>query len=427
MSRRFGQRVVGLVVAGGSGERLGAPVPKAFVFVGGSSLLERSSRCLLESGFLSDLVVVVPAGAGEEVMQPALQAVRQASSQSGVRFHDPVRGGERRQDSARLGLAAALSYLGDEAAGSVVFIHDAARPFMPRAVFERLLAAADALAAERSDLWGVVPALSVADTLRVVGDAGGRAPLPQRESIVAVQTPQVFPLPVILDAHERAVRENVTASDDAGLLEWAGGQITIVEGSVLGFKVTTREDLVMAKVIAAGGESAGGIRIGAGYDVHRLVAGRKLILGGVEIEHDRGLLGHSDADALTHALIDALLGASGLGDIGQLFPDTDPAWKDASSLEMLAKVVSLLSERGLAVTNVDATVVAEAPRLAPYVPRIRERLASVLGLDSSRVSVKAKTAEGLGPEGVGEAISVHAVALLAPSPAATEAVGAQGA
>jgi len=245
--------------------------------------------------------------------------------------------------------------------------------------------------------------LMVAETLR-------------RETIYLAQTPQAFRRDVLslaLEAGERGLE----ATDEAALAERAGQPVQIVEGESSNIKITTPDDLIVAEAIAAARDEPGPKpvrtgRAGTGYDLHRLVAGRPLVLGGVTIPSPRGAEGHSDADVVCHAVTDAILGAACLGDIGRHFPDTDPRWKDASSLDLLARAVAMVAEHGFEIGNVDVTVILEAPKVQPHVERMRAAVAAALGVDLARVSIKGKTNEGLDAIGRGEAIAAHAVALV---------------
>ena len=285
----------------------------------------------------------------------------------------------------------------------VVVVHDAARPFVTVETIERTIAAA-------VESGAAIAALAAHDTVkRANADRIVTATLP-REEIFLAQTPQAFRTPVL----RSALALGGDATDEAMLVEQAGHQVRIVEGDPRNLKITTPADFVLAeRLLEASSPAPVAMRIGNGYDLHRLVADRPLILGGVTIPFDKGLLGHSDADAICHAVTDAVLGASGAGDIGRHFPDSDPAWKGADSLELLRKAVAIVKDAGLAVVNVDVVVIAQKPKLVPYIDAIRRNLAGALDCEVSRVSVKGKTNEGVDSMGAGESIAVHAVALLA--------------
>jgi 2-C-methyl-D-erythritol 4-phosphate cytidylyltransferase/2-C-methyl-D-erythritol 2,4-cyclodiphosphate synthase len=253
-----------------------------------------------------------------------------------------------------------------------------------------------------------VAAVAARDTVKQADGSVVRATL-DRRTIFLAQTPQAFRRDVLRDA----LALSGDATDEASLAEQAGHAVRIVEGEATNIKITTPEDLAMAEAInRGGGAPAADVRVGTGYDLHRLVEGRLLILGGVTVPFDRGLAGYSDADAVCHAVTDAILGAAAAGDIGRHFPNTDPQWQGASSIDLLRRAAAVVRGMGLTVVNVDATVIAERPKLAPHVDAMRANLAEALGVSADRISVKGKTNEGVGELGRGEAIAVHAVALL---------------
>jgi 2-C-methyl-D-erythritol 4-phosphate cytidylyltransferase/2-C-methyl-D-erythritol 2,4-cyclodiphosphate synthase len=318
-----------------------------------------------------------------------------------------VTGGARRQDSVARGFAA-VSETAD-----VVLVHDAARPFVAAALIDRTIEAA-------TEDGAAIAAIPVHDTVKQARRAGDRlyvdATLP-REGIFLAQTPQAFRREV-LAAAVAASGQAADASDEAKLVEAAGGAVRLVDGDPANVKITTPADLARAQ---AGGEaresgpplaSASAMRVGTGYDLHRLVEGRALKLGGVAIAFERGLAGHSDADVVCHAVTDALLGAANAGDIGRLFPDTDPRWKDADSLQLLAEAWSRVAAAGWRIVNVDIVVVAERPKIGPHAEAIRASLAGALRVSPDAIAIKGKTNEGVDAVGRGEAIAVHAVALI---------------
>jgi 2-C-methyl-D-erythritol 4-phosphate cytidylyltransferase/2-C-methyl-D-erythritol 2,4-cyclodiphosphate synthase len=284
-------------------------------------------------------------------------------------------------------------------------IHDAARPLVTASLIERTVDAAFKHGA-------AIAALQARDTVKR-GDAARviRGTLPRAEIFLA-QTPQAFRVGVLRDA--RAIASTaMNATDEAMLAEAAGHHVHLVEGDPRNLKITTPEDMMLAEAMAQRDpRPARTGRAGLGYDLHRLVEGRPLILGGVTIPSDRGPVGHSDADVICHAITDAVLGAAGLGDIGRHFPDTDPRWKDASSLDLLRRAVAMLPDQGLQVGNVDVTVILERPKIKDHVDAIRAALSDALGVDVERVSVKGKTNEGVDAVGRGEAIAAHAIALV---------------
>jgi 2-C-methyl-D-erythritol 4-phosphate cytidylyltransferase / 2-C-methyl-D-erythritol 2,4-cyclodiphosphate synthase len=382
--------VSAIIAAAGRGERLGGSRLKQLLVVGGRPILERSVAAFLHHPDIDEIVVALPS---ELVGDPPGYLQQSAKP---MRL---VAGGARRRDSV------ARAFQQVAAHADVVLVHDAARPFVSAQLIGRIIAAA-------SESGAALAALPARDTVKLAQSDDGslvKETLP-RESIFLAQTPQAFRREVLRDA----LALNEAATDEAALAERAGHAVRLVEGEASNIKITVPDDLKVAEAIAegrAGGESQN-IRVGMGYDLHRLVAGRPLILGGVTIPNDRGLLGHSDADAVCHAVTDAVLGAAGAGDIGGHFPDTDPAWAGASSLDLLRRAAAIIDQCGWAVANVDVVVIAERPKLKPFAEAMRGNLATALDIAADRISIKGKTNEGVGELGRGEAIAVHAVALL---------------
>jgi 2-C-methyl-D-erythritol 4-phosphate cytidylyltransferase/2-C-methyl-D-erythritol 2,4-cyclodiphosphate synthase len=392
--------VSAIIAAGGRGVRLGGAVPKQFLAIAGRPILERSVAAFLDHPDVDEIVVALPAELARN--PPAYLA-------PGPKPLRVVAGGQRRQDSV------ANAFGAIEARADVVVIHDAARPLVSAALISRAIAAAARSGA-------ALAALRATDTVKRAApleDAGTAADGERfvaetlaRDEIFLAQTPQAFRRDV-LGAALLAGRDGVDATDEAALAERAGYRVQIVEGDPDNIKVTTAEDLSLAETLTRrGSKPARTGRAGTGYDLHRLVEGRPLILGGVAIPSPVGALGHSDADVVCHALTDAVLGAVGLGDIGRHFPDSDPRWKNASSLDLLARAKALVSAQGFEVGNVDVTVILERPKIRDYVEAMRLAIAGALGMDPARVSVKGKTNEGVDALGRGEAIAAHAVALL---------------
>jgi len=388
--------IVAIIAAGGRGRRLGAGRPKQLLELGGRTILQWAVDAFLASRRIDEIVVAAT---------PDVVADPPAYLRSRGKPLTVVAGGRRRQDS----VAIAFDAVGADV--DLVLVHDAARPFVASDLIDRTIDAA-------LESGVAIPAIGVRDTVKAVaGSAPGARYVTEtlpRESLVLVQTPQAF-RPALLREAIQLGQAGLEATDEASLAERAGHGVRVVEGDPRNIKITTPEDLDVARGLlgeAAAGAGAGAVRVGTGYDVHRLVAGRPLVLGGVTIPFDRGLDGHSDADALCHAITDAVLGAAAAGDIGRWFPDTDSQWKDASSLDLLARASALVREKGYRVVNVDAVVVAERPRLVPFLEDICARLSGALGIARGEVSVKGKTCEGLGEIGRGEAIEAHAVALL---------------
>jgi 2-C-methyl-D-erythritol 4-phosphate cytidylyltransferase/2-C-methyl-D-erythritol 2,4-cyclodiphosphate synthase len=390
--------VTAIIAAGGRGLRFGGTLPKQFVLVGGRSLLERSVAIFLTHPEIDEVIVALPV---ELLDTPPPYLIGRSKP---VRI---VAGGARRQDSVLNGFKAV-----DERTDLVV-VHDAARPFASAALVSRTLAAA-------AESGAAVAAVSARDTVkRGMSGAFVTETLP-RESIFLAQTPQAFRREVLRDALSLA-ETGVEATDEAALAERAGHAVRLVEGEPENVKVTTADDLLVAEALAGtssartlrrSGEFEIRFRIGTGYDLHRLVEGRALILGGLTIPSDRGALGHSDADVVCHAITDAILGAAGLGDIGLHFPDEDPSWKGASSLDLLARATALVIDKGFAVNDIDVTVVLERPKIREHIAAMRAAVAGALGIPSDHVSIKGKTNEGVDAVGRGEAVAAHAVALI---------------
>jgi 2-C-methyl-D-erythritol 4-phosphate cytidylyltransferase/2-C-methyl-D-erythritol 2,4-cyclodiphosphate synthase len=380
-----------VVVASGAGRRMGAGIAKQFLALEGEPIIIHTLRALGRWPGLKGVVVTAP----ESELETMRELIAAPSSGAGPVLR-VVAGGAQRSDSVRIGLEA----LKEAADADIVMIHDGVRPFAPVDKFDELIGAA-----YPDGALFVVP---VADTVkRCSGDSV--VGTEDRSALALAQTPQAFPYKFILDAHRWAHEAAVCVTDDSSLVEARGYSPRAVVGSRANFKVTTPEDLPLAQFMIAG---AAKMRLGHGYDVHRLVDERPLILGGVEIIHELGLLGHSDADVLLHAIMDALLGAAGLGDIGRHFPDTEARWKGASSLDLLEVVGGLLHSDGFKVSSVDATLVAQRPKVASHVAQMVANVAQALGIAAQLVNIKATTTEGLGFEGREEGISAHAVAAL---------------
>jgi 2-C-methyl-D-erythritol 4-phosphate cytidylyltransferase/2-C-methyl-D-erythritol 2,4-cyclodiphosphate synthase len=392
--------VSAIVAAGGRGVRLGGDQPKQFLDLGrGETMIELSVEALLACAEVREVVVAVPAALAEQGSAVLFPRASKAHTAAIV----VVPGGERRQDS----VANAFARIASDS--RIVVIHDAARPFASADLVTRTIAAARTFGA-------AVAAVPVVDTVkqaRPCGESAERvvgATLP-RGSIFLAQTPQAFQREILAQALASSQDQSVT--DEAMLVERAGFDVHIVAGEAANIKVTTREDLEEARARMASRASGGGaIRIGNGYDLHRLVEDRALILAGVTIPFERGLLGHSDADIVCHAVTDAILGAANAGDIGRLFPDTDARWKDADSIRLLRAAVDVVRRAGFTVVNVDATVIAQRPKLLPYLAEMRANLAAAIGIDAGAVSIKGKTNEQVDATGRGEAMACHAVALL---------------
>jgi 2-C-methyl-D-erythritol 4-phosphate cytidylyltransferase / 2-C-methyl-D-erythritol 2,4-cyclodiphosphate synthase len=375
-------RVVALIVAAGRGERAGGGIPKQFRVLGGKALVAHAYDAFSSHPLITDILVVTA-----QDQRAELRAAVGERTLLGV-----AKGGPSRRASVQSGLAAVESAGGAD----VVLIHDGARPFIPSAVIDRLLSALTQAPA-------AIPVLPVADTL--ARSADGLGDIVDREGLVRVQTPQAFRFDAAMASHKAWTGE-FEPTDDAQMARAAGFHVALVEGDAMLEKITRPEDLILAEARLGSRVS----RTGMGFDVHRLAQGEALWLGGIRIAHDRGLVGHSDADVALHALTDAILGAIGCGDIGTHFPPSDPQWLGAPSSRFLEHAASLVAESGARIDHVDLTIICEAPRIGPYRDAMRERIAALLRLPVGRISVKATTTERLGFTGRGEGIAAQAVA-----------------
>ena len=387
--KKLEKRVSAVLVAAGSSTRMG--FDKLSFDLGGETVLHRSIRAFEQDPLVTEIVLV----AGKNRAFVEQQA---ADCTKPVQI---VTGGTTRAESAKNGVLAA--------AGELVAVHDAARPFVSQAVITAALEAAARCGA-------AAPAVPVKDTIKAAARGNGKTvpdaclvyTTPDRSTLYAVQTPQCFDRAEYLAALEELDAEKARlVTDDCSLFELTGRAVQLTQGDYANYKITTREDLPRPEQ-----KEEHKMRIGHGYDVHRLVEGRKLILGGVEVPFEKGLLGHSDADVLAHAVMDAVLGAAALGDIGQHFPDNDPDYSGADSLKLARRVAEILKEHGFRIENIDATLLCQRPKLAPYIPAMRQNLADAFGLPVDAVSVKATTEEHLGFTGEGLGIAAHAVALI---------------
>jgi 2-C-methyl-D-erythritol 4-phosphate cytidylyltransferase / 2-C-methyl-D-erythritol 2,4-cyclodiphosphate synthase len=390
-------KVAVIIAAGGQGTRLGGAVPKQWLAFGGRTLLEHSVAAFDVHPRVDEIVVVVPPDAGAAPV-PATTTPQRV-----------VTGGARRQDSVANGFAAVSADV------RIVLVHDAARPFVTARVIDEVINGIDPFGSGALDYGygAVVPVWPVFDTVKEVEAGGGTRIIatPDRDRLFLAQTPQGFRREILAAAID-AGRAGASGTDEAMLAEHAGHAVHVVPGDEANVKITTAADLERARARSA----PPAFRIGTGYDLHVFAEGRPLILGGVRIPYDRGLKGHSDADAVCHAVTDAILGAANLGDIGRLFPDTDPRFKDADSLVLLADAASRVRDAGWQVVNVDVVVIAERPKIGPHATAMQASLAATLGVDAGAIAIKGKTNEGVDATGRGEALAVHAVALIARQP-----------
>jgi|ERR1043166_469527 2-C-methyl-D-erythritol 4-phosphate cytidylyltransferase/2-C-methyl-D-erythritol 2,4-cyclodiphosphate synthase len=377
--------VAAIVVAAGRGLRVGGNAPKQYRIIGTRSVIRSSI----------DVFVAHP---GVDAVQPVIHpddTARFDAEGAGLALLPAVFGGATRQASVRAGLEALTPHKPD-----LVLVHDAARPFVSAALIDRAIAAA-------AENGAAVPVMPVVDTVKTVDTGGMVTGTVDRATLRTVQTPQAFGFAPLLDAHRRAQaagREDFT--DDAALAEWAGLKVATFEGEAGNVKLTTANDFARAE--AAGLAALGDVRSGFGFDVHQFADGDHVWLGGVRIAHGRGVTGHSDADVVLHALVDAILGALSDGDIGVHFPPSDPQWRGASSDRFLAFAVERVRARGGRIAHLDATVVCESPRIDPHRDAMRARIAQIAGIAVERVAVKATTSEKLGFTGRGEGIAAFA-------------------
>jgi 2-C-methyl-D-erythritol 4-phosphate cytidylyltransferase/2-C-methyl-D-erythritol 2,4-cyclodiphosphate synthase len=381
------EKVGAIIVAAGKSERMGG-VEKIFALIDGKPLLAHSVETFQQSPTVDSIVIVL----AKDKVGIGLDLARKYHWSKVVAV---CPGGTRRQDSVSEG----FKHLGKV---DWVMIHDGARPCVTQDIIERGLEAA-----RESD--AAIPAMPVADTIKVVSSDSYVKDTPPRDKLWSVQTPQVFRFDIISEAHRKA-KGNVT--DDASMVESLGHKVKVFKGSYTNIKVTTPEDLIITEAIIRSGGTRGKLRTGIGFDIHPLVKGRNLVLGGVTLKFERGLEGHSDADVLVHAVIDALLGASALGDIGKHFPDSDPQYKGIYSMAMLERIRSILNDNGVTVKNIDSTVICEKPRLAAHTQKMCRNIAEALEIDEEQVSVKASTTNSLGLIAEGEGIAAMAVVLI---------------
>jgi 2-C-methyl-D-erythritol 4-phosphate cytidylyltransferase / 2-C-methyl-D-erythritol 2,4-cyclodiphosphate synthase len=376
-----------LIVAAGSGSRVGGAIPKQFRLIDGQPMLRHSVQAFADHSAIDTICVVLAEG----------QETEARNALSGIENILYAVGGATRRESVNNGLNA-LQALGDIAA---VLIHDAARPFLPATVITDLVSALETHS-------GAVPALPVVDSLARSTDGVHLSASESRDGLWRIQTPQAFHLDAICAAHA-SWPQGAEATDDARMAMAAGYEVAIVPGADSLGKYTFASDF---EAKASHNKPMQIVRTGSGYDVHRLVAGEQLWLCGIQIPHEKGLAGHSDADVALHALTDAILGAAALGDIGDHFPPSDPQWRGASSDQFLAHAVALVTEKGYAISNVDVTIICEAPKIGPHRQAMRDRVSAILQVPMEDVSIKATTTEKLGYTGRGEGIAAQAVATL---------------
>lgn len=377
--------VTALIAAAGSGTRMNSDIPKQFLKIKGIPVLARTLAKFEKNKYVDHIVIITRSTDAEYVSELAEEF-------SIHKLKAIVVGGDTRQKSIMNGL--------EHIESDIVLIHDAARPFVTDAQITDVIKEVDI---SKAAALGV----PVTDTLKKADDGIIRSTI-DRSNLYCIQTPQGFVTELIKKAHTEAFDSGIKVTDDCSVAEAAGIDIKIIDGSHTNIKITTHDDMLLADKLAD--ETEGNkMRIGMGYDVHRLVPNRKLVLGGVEIPYDLGLLGHSDADVLIHAIMDALLGSAALGDIGRHFPDTDDKWKGADSRLLLCEVKKMLDAKNIRIINIDATVIAQRPKLSAYIRQMIKNVAQDLDLPEGSVNIKATTTEKLGFCGRGEGIAAEAV------------------
>lgn len=371
------KKIAVIIAAGGSGTRLGYSKPKQFINIGQTPMLVKTTEVFCKSSLIDGICIVT----NKEWLNTTKKLFEDKKFEKVIGI---ISGGKERQDSVAAGLRSLAVTIPDY---DYVLIHDGARPYITEKVIENTL--------EKTITVGAaVAAVPVKDTIR----QGGMTL--ERKEMYAVQTPQGFKRDIIEKAYIKAFSDGYYGTDDGILAERMGVAVAIAEGDYRNIKITTKEDLPMER------------RIGIGYDVHRLVPNRELILGGVNIPFEKGLLGHSDADVLIHAIMDSILGAAALGDIGRHFPDTDEKYKGISSIELLKQVGNILDHNGFKIGNIDAVVMAQKPKIAPYVETMRKNIANALRIDVTKISIKGTTTEKLGFVGREEGIAAEAVCMI---------------
>ncbi len=359
-----------IIAAAGAGSRMGGGIPKQYRNINGKPMLALAAEAFWGCGYIDAVCVVV-----NEDYDPKILEVLDPDTILTL-------GGSQRQDSVYNGLRSLPENT------DIVLVHDGARPFVSKEVIERVLAAT-------LETGAAIPCIQPKDTIR------GKEGTLNREELYIVQTPQGFSIELLLEAYEKAFDADFYGTDDASLVDRLGKGVSLVQGSEVNRKITTPEDLPYQET-----------RVGTGYDLHTLVEGRPLVIGGVLIPHEKGLLGHSDADVLVHALMDAILGAMGQGDIGKHFPDSSDEFKGISSLILLKKVHEIMVREGFELSNVDITLLMEKPKVASYIDRMKENINEVLNSPGGRINIKATTLEGIGIVGREEGIACHASVLL---------------
>lgn len=390
------KKIAVIIAAAGSGNRMGSGIPKQFMNLGGKLIVTRAVEAFSKNAFIDEIYVVtskdyVAFCENELIERAGLQKIKEV-----------LVGGKQRQDS----IYQALKIL--EPDTEYVLVHDSARPFVTDETIRSLIESA-------YENEAAVVAVPTKDTIKASKENVVIETL-DRTILYSVQTPQGFQKDLLLEAYQKAYEQDFYGTDDGVLVEKLGKKVYLVKGDYNNIKITTKEDLAVGEVILSekltSKMEAIDMRIGTGFDVHQLVEGRKLILGGIEIPFEKGLLGHSDADVLIHAVMDALLGAGALGNIGTHFPDSDNNFKGISSLILLKKVGEILQSKGYQIGNIDVTVIAERPKIAPYINDMIMEMANILKINQNRISIKGTTTEKLGFCGREEGIAAQASVLI---------------
>ncbi len=396
-------KVSAVIAAGGNGARMSSALPKQFLEIAGKPIVLHTIESILALEEVVEVIIAFPI----KSLPSARALLRQQHWRVPIKS---VAGGPTRQESVRRGVARTRPD------ADLIIVHDAVRPLCDCETMQRVLDAA-------VKTGSAAPALPATETIQRVSRRSRMLTSPPREQLYAIQTPQAFRAKILRSSLKRAHKKGFLGTDESSVVRWAGYPVTVVPGSPNNIKITRPLDLHIAESLISerfrhdskkhlGGPKESGTRIGQGIDYHRLIKGRKLILGGVEIPFEKGLEGHSDADALSHAICDALLGAAALGDLGQHFPDSDGSHRNRSSLEFLQEVRAKVENLGWTIHNVDATLLVQKPKLAPHVAAMKSNIADSLRLSMADVSIKCTTTEGMNAEGQGKGISAQAVVLL---------------
>lgn len=372
------KKIIVIIAAAGSGKRMGSGIPKQFLEIEGKYVLVKTALAFSQNQYVDGFFVVT----GEAYIEKSQEMLKNIDKFMGV-----AAGGAERQDSVYNGLKMLHSDV------DYVLIHDAARPFVSQEIIDNVIKKA-------IEKEAAVPVIHIKDTIKIIDEEDVFKSTLVRKQLRGVQTPQGFKKELLLKAYKKAYNDNYYGTDDSALVEKMGVSVYAVDGEYSNIKITTKEDMPME------------CRIGTGYDVHKFEKERELILGGVKIPYELGLLGHSDADVLVHAIMDSMLGAAALGDIGRHFPDTDEKYKGISSMKLLEHVAQLLYSKGYSVGNIDATIIAQVPKLAPFIDDMKINIAETLKISHNKVNVKATTTEKLGFTGRKEGIASEAVCIL---------------